>query len=102
MLEVRNLLTTVVISKSDISGIRLTLKSFSCFMGNFPSLILVLSSYSVTEIESIETEYKYLHPEIYLVEPNGPYSAMNFGLGKAQTNFVNFLRHPPNDSLDLF
>jgi len=91
MLEVKNLLTTVVISKSDLSGISLTLKSFSCFNGNFPSLILVLSSYSKTEIESIKTEYNYLYPEIYLVEPNGPYSAMNFGLGKAQTNFVNFL-----------
>jgi len=91
MLEVKNLLTTVVISKNDLSGIRLTLKSFSCFMGNFPDLILVLSSYSVTEIEIIKTEYNYLHPKIYLVEPNGPYSAMNFGLEKAQTSFVNFL-----------
>jgi len=91
MLEVKNLLTTVVISKGDLHGIRLTLKYFSCFSGNFPGLILVLSSYSETEIEIIKTEYDYLDPEIYLVEPNGPYSAMNFGLEKAQTNFVNFL-----------
>jgi hypothetical protein len=91
MLEVKNLLTTVVISKGDLPGIRLTLKSFSCFSGNFPGLILVLSSYSETEIEIIKTEYNYLDPEIYLVEPNGPYSAMNFGLKKTQTIFVNFL-----------
>lgn len=81
----------MVISKNDLSGIRLTLKSFFLLYGKFPDLILVLSSYSLTEIESIETEYKYLHPKIYLVEPNGPYSAMNFGLEKAQTSFVNFL-----------
>ena len=59
MLEVKNLLTTVVISKGDLPGIRLTLKSFSCFSGNFPGLILVLSSYSETEIEIIPNTRTY-------------------------------------------
>ena len=91
MIEVKNLLTTVVISKNDLFGIELTLKSFSNLNGNFPSLILVLSSYSTAEIEGIKTEYNYLQPEICLIDPIGPYSAMNYGLEKTKTNFVNFL-----------
>ena len=91
MLKVDDELTTVVISKKDLSGLNETLNSFSYLDKNFPKLILVLSEYSAKEIEGLRTRYKYLNPEIYSIKPNGPYSAMNFGLEKTKTNFVNFL-----------
>jgi hypothetical protein len=89
--KVHNKLTTVVISKKDLSGINVTLTSFSYLNKNFPKLILVLSEYSVKEVEGLRTKYKYLNPDIYSIKSNGPYSAMNFGLEKTKTSFVNFL-----------
>ena len=91
MLKVYNELTTVVISKSDLSELNSTLSSFSYLNKNFPKLILVLSEYSAQEIQCLRTKYKDLNPEIYSIKSNGPYSAMNFGLEKTKTNFVNFL-----------
>ena len=65
MLKVDDELTTVVISKKDLSGLNETLNSFSYLDKNFPKLILVLSEYSAKEIEGLRTRYKYLSPEIY-------------------------------------
>lgn len=51
MLKVYNELTTVVISKKDLSGLNETLNSFSYLNKNFPKLILVLSEYSTKKLK---------------------------------------------------
>ena len=84
-------LTTIVISKNDLTGLNQTLKSFRFLSGIDPKLILVLTDYTSQNIEDLRKEYFSLNPEIYEVESEGPYSAMNYGLEKTNTDYVNFL-----------
>lgn len=84
-------LTTIVISKKDLPELNLTLSSFAFLNGIYPKLILVLSDYTPNEVEALRNDYSHLNPQIYKVESSGPYAAMNYGLEKTNTDFVNFL-----------
>ena len=84
-------LTIVTCSKNDISGLKKTLKSIISFQSDLPKVILVLSDYSREEIESINTEFHRLKPEIFQIEAAGIYNAQNFGLQKVRTRLIMIL-----------
>lgn len=84
-------LTVVTCSKNDISGLKKTLKSIISFQSDLPKVILVLSDYSKEEIESINTEFHRLKPEIFQIEAAGIYNAQNFGLQKVRTRLIMIL-----------
>ena len=90
-IKIQDSLTTVVISKNDISGLAKSLNSFS-FLGNeLPCVVLVLSEFEDNQIDVIKKLCVNFSFQIYRIPPKGPYDAMNFGLGKVHTKYVNFL-----------
>ena len=84
-------LTVVTCSKNDFSGLKKTLKSLMSLQPDLPKVILVLSDYSKEEIESINTEFNRLKPEIFQIDAAGIYSAQNFGLQKVRTRLIMIL-----------
>lgn len=90
-IKIQDSLTTVVISKNDISGLAKSLNSFS-FLGNeLPRVVLVLSEFEDKQIDVIKKLCVNFSFQIYRIPSKGPYDAMNFGLGKVHTKYVNFL-----------
>jgi hypothetical protein len=89
--NVAALLSTVVISKNDLAGIIKTLDSFNYLGNEIPQIILVLSEYAAEDIEMIRKKFSYLTLEVHTLPANGPYVAMNHGLAKVKTKYVNFL-----------
>lgn len=81
----------VTCSRSDYVGLNRTLKSLSHATTSFHQLILVLSGYSESEIQSLKTAYSSLKFELLIVKPNGIYDAMNQGTKKLKTKYVLFL-----------
>jgi hypothetical protein len=89
--KVATLLSTVIISKNDLTGIIKTLNSFNYLGNEIPQIILVLSEYASEDIEMIRTRFAHLTLEVHTLPANGPYAAMNHGLAKVKTKYVNFL-----------
>jgi hypothetical protein len=89
--KVAALLSTVIISKNDLGGIVKTLNSFNYLGNETPQIILVLSEYEVEDIEMIREKFAHLRSEVHTLPANGPYVAMNHGLAKVKTKYVNFL-----------
>ena len=89
--KVAALLSTVIISKNDLGGIVKTLNSFNYLGNETPQIILVLSEYEVEDIEMIREKFAHLISEVHTLPANGPYIAMNHGLAKVKTKYVNFL-----------
>lgn len=81
----------VTCSRSDYLGLTRTLKSLSHATASFQQLILVLSDYSESEIQSLKTTYSNLTFDLLIVKPNGIYDAMNQGTKKLRTKYVLFL-----------
>lgn len=89
--NVSSLLSTVIISKNDLSGIIKTLNSFDALGKELPQIIMVLSDFKVEDIELIGKKFVHLTLEIHTSPAYGPYAAMNHGLSKVKTKYVNFL-----------
>ena len=89
--KVAALLSTVIISKNDLAGIIKTLNSFNYLDNEIPQIILVLSEYTAEDIEMIRKKFAHLTLEVHTLPANGPYVAMNHGLAKVKTKYVNFL-----------
>jgi len=84
-------LTVVTCSRNDFVGLSRTLKSLTSFYSDMPKVVLVLSEYSQVEINLINSEFAVLSPEIYQINPDGIYSAQNFGLNKVRTRLMLIL-----------
>lgn len=89
--KVASLLSTVIVSKNDLAGIIKTLNSFNHLGNEIPHIILVLSEYAAEDLEVIRKMFAHLTLEVHTVPANGPYVAMNYGLAKVKTKYVNFL-----------
>lgn len=89
--KVATLLSTVIISKNDLSGITKTLNSFNSLGNQLPQIIMVLSEFKTEDIEMIRKKFAHLTLEVDILPANGPYAAMNHGLAKVKTKYVNFL-----------
>ncbi len=86
-----DLLSTVIISKNDLAGIVKTLRSFNYLGDEIPQIIMVISEYKAEDIEMIREKFAHLKLEVHTLPANGPYAAMNHGLAKVKTKYVNFL-----------
>ena len=89
--KVADLLSTVIISKSDLSGIIKTLNSLNSLGDELPQIVMVLSEFKAEYVEMIREKFPHLTLEVHILPANGPYSAMNHGLAKVKTKYVNFL-----------
>jgi hypothetical protein len=90
-IKIQDSLTTIVISKNDISGLTKSLNSFSSLGNQLPCVVLVLSEFEDNQIDVIKKLCINFSFQIYQIPSNGPYDAMNFGLSKVHTKYVNFL-----------
>jgi hypothetical protein len=88
---IRSNLTIVTCSKSDVCGLRVTLKSLNAFLSDLPQIILVLSQYSDDEIKEVIQEFSTFELQIIHAQPNGIYEAQNLGLNSVQTKFTLIL-----------
>ena len=86
-----NKLTIIVCSKADPSGLNRTLLSLRKLHHDIPEIILVLSGYSDTELNSIETYFSDLNVIVISTPALGIYEAQNIGLHKACNQFALFL-----------
>jgi hypothetical protein len=86
-----NKLTIIVCSKADPSGLNRTLLSLRKLHHDIPEVILVLSGYSNTELNSIETYFSDLNVIVISTPALGIYEAQNIGLHKAHNQFALFL-----------
>lgn len=86
-----NKLTIIVCSKADPSGLNRTLLSLRKLHHDIPEIILVLSGYSNTELNSFETYFSDLNVIVISTPALGIYEAQNIGLHKAHNEFALFL-----------
>jgi glycosyltransferase involved in cell wall biosynthesis len=84
-------LSTVIISKNDLSGLIKTLNSFNNLGDELPKIILVLSEFKTEDVEMLRKKFAFLALEVHTLPAEGPYAAMNHGLAKVKTKYVNFL-----------
>lgn len=86
-----NTLGVVTCSRADLPGLSRTLESLKLGRGSFQKLILVLSDYSDSEIQTLIADYSILKPIFVLTESKGIYQAMNLGCADLETQLVLFL-----------
>jgi glycosyltransferase len=86
-----NTLGVVTCSRSDLPGLSRTLESLKLGMSSFQQLVLVLTDYSDSEIQTLIADYSILNPIFILAESKGIYQAMNLGCADLETQLVLFL-----------
>jgi hypothetical protein len=84
-------LSIVVCSKSDYRGINVTLESLNSLVEDLPQIILILSDYTKSDIERIQTKFTNLRFELIHEAPQGIYHAQNLGLRRVERRLVLFL-----------
>ncbi len=86
-----NDLSIVVCSKNDFTGLIRTLNSLDQKVLNGSTKVIVLSDYSSSQIKELKKKFNHHSFKIYQVDPQGIFSAQNYGLRKVESDFVQFL-----------
>lgn len=91
MSNTRNKLTVITCSKSDLLGLRITLRSLLQVKPNSPRCLVIASGYPQKELSVLREEFSDLNLEIKVSNKDGIYEAMNLGLEQARTEYVIFI-----------
>lgn len=91
MPEAQKILTVITCSKSDLTGLKSTLRSLLQIKTNFYEILVLATGYSLEELALLPKEFSTLKLDIQVPKKDGIYEAMNLGLSQARSEYVIFI-----------